>query len=227
MLHSDKDPFPGLTGWAGAIVLALVLNALMFGLMPGLLTDVSDHRELPGLLHPVNVFRVKRPEPPLPEKRKPKPEEREKPPEAKTISGAVQKEKPVTKPRLPFAINPRLPAGPGIVPTIDPGKFTTADKGLFNLSDLDRPLQILMQIKPRRPLKADRMGIEGWVMIKYVINEQGRVEQAEVIDARPAGVFEKAVLDAAPLWRFSPPTVAGAPVKVWAEQKIVFNFENE
>ena len=41
------------------------------------------------------------------------------------------------------------------------------------------------------------MGIEGWVSIKYIITEEGYVEQLEVTDAEPEGVFEKSVRDAA------------------------------
>ena len=217
----------GITGWAGAIALALLLNVVMFGLMPGLLVGGGDYTVPPSMQNAIDVFRIKRQEPPLPDKHKPKPKEEDKTPEEKKVAREVLQQKPVSKPRMPFEINSRLPAGPGIVPTLALEKYTTQDLGIFSLDDLDQPLHTLIPINPIMPLRAQKMGIDGWVKIQYIITEEGRVDQVEIINSEPQGVFEKAVIQGAKLGRFKPPIVDGVPVKILVNQKITFNVKNE
>ena len=217
----------GPAGWAAAVFAALLLNAVMFGLMPGLLSGGAGHDTAPPLQTAVDVFRIKRPDPPMPEKKKPKPRETEKKPEEQKVAQNLVQHKPVSKPRLPFEINARLPAGPGVVPALDLEKFTAENTGIFAIKDLDQAPRPLVQVKPRHPLRAERMGIEGWVRIRFVITEEGRVDQVEVMGAEPEGIFEKAVLSAISLWRFSPPTKDGEPVRALAELTISFNFDDE
>ena len=217
----------GITGWVSAIALALLLNAVLFGLMPGLLVGGADHKVLPPLQDAINVFRIKRQEPPLPDKQKPKLKEQEKEPEEKKVAREALQQKPVSKPRLPFEINSRLPAGPGMIPTLALEKYTTRDLGIFSIQDLDKPLHTIMPIKPIMPLRAKQMGIDGWVILQFIITEEGLVDQVEVIKSEPQGVFETAALRGAKFARFKPPIVDGVPVRILVEQKITFKIENE
>jgi TonB family protein len=54
------------------------------------------------------------------------------------------------------------------------------------------------------PQSARRRGIEGRVDVACLIDSNGRVAEAEVVEAAPVGVFERKALDAARSMRFWP-----------------------
>ena len=53
------------------------------------------------------------------------------------------------------------------------------------------------------------------------------VEQTKILEANPDGVFDKSVLQCAPLWKFTPGTIDGTPVKTFVTTTIRFNLEDE
>jgi protein TonB len=128
---------------------------------------------------------------------------------------------------LPFEVNTKLPVGPSSLEL--PVAMTVLDKldlkNVFTLGDLDQPLIILTRMPPFYPLNAKRRGIQGWVNVKFVVNEQGRVENVSIVTAQPPGVFDASVMRCMSGWRFKPGTVQGVPVKVWAETTIRFELE--
>lgn len=74
-----------------------------------------------------------------------------------------------------------------------------------------RPLQLLAGADPQYPPAARAAGIEGEVTVRYDVTASGRVANAVVLAATPAGVFEEAALAAVSSWRFRPPTTRGQP----------------
>ena len=54
------------------------------------------------------------------------------------------------------------------------------------------------------PATAVAAGVEGRVVIRYDVTEEGRVANATVQQAEPPGVFEAAALAAVRSWRFKP-----------------------
>lgn len=74
------------------------------------------------------------------------------------------------------------------------------------------------------PRMAMKKNIKGYVLINILIDEQGNVEVAQVLEGNPTGVFDNAALESIKQWRFSPAQYKGRPVKVWAKQKIRFDF---
>jgi len=77
-------------------------------------------------------------------------------------------------------------------------------------------------LPPQYPPSARQRNIEGWVDVIFVVSTSGSVEQAWVVEADPAAVFDQAAIDAALRWRFRPVTEAGEPVSV--ERIIRINF---
>ena len=75
-----------------------------------------------------------------------------------------------------------------------------------------RPLQLLAGADPAYPAAARAAGIEGQVQVAYDVTAAGRVENAVVLTAEPAGVFEEAALAAVRSWRFRPAIERGVPV---------------
>lgn len=76
---------------------------------------------------------------------------------------------------------------------------------------------------PRYPESERQQGIEGTVTVRLLIDESGRVEDVEVLDGAPA--FRAAVLEVAPIWRFTPAREQGRPVKVWGIKRVRFYIE--
>ncbi|MDD2399373.1 MAG: energy transducer TonB [Sulfurovum sp.] len=74
------------------------------------------------------------------------------------------------------------------------------------------------------PQEAAKKRIKGYVIVNLLIGKDGSVEIAKVIASSPAGVFDDAALRGVRSWRFAPAKYKGNPVKVWAKQKVRFDF---
>lgn len=74
------------------------------------------------------------------------------------------------------------------------------------------------------PAEAAKKHIKGYVVVNLLISKEGSVELAKVIASSPAGVFDQAALRGVRGWRFAPAKYKGNPVKVWAKQKVRFDF---
>ncbi len=75
------------------------------------------------------------------------------------------------------------------------------------------------------PKKAKKMGIKGYVLLNLLIDAQGNVKKVKVLESEPAGVFDDVAVAGVKNWKFSPGEYKGKAVKVWAKQKIRFDFQ--
>lgn len=75
------------------------------------------------------------------------------------------------------------------------------------------PVQFLSGADMVYPPAAKAEGIEGHVVIRYDVTVEGRVANAEVVEADPEGVFEEAALASIVQWRFRAATADGRPVE--------------
>ena len=73
---------------------------------------------------------------------------------------------------------------------------------------------------PQFPRAAERRGIEGHVVVRYNVAPDGAVADVEVVEATPAGVFERAVMRAMEGWRYA----ASAEVTEGVERRFDFQF---
>lgn len=74
------------------------------------------------------------------------------------------------------------------------------------------------------PKSAKKRGIEGYVVMSILIGMDGSVEQVQVLESSPAGVFDETAVMGIKTWRFSPAQYQGQPVKVWAKQRVRFGL---
>lgn len=208
----------------GFLVVALIINLGMFGLMPFLLTRNASVSSLEPMASPVNVIRLKQPETQVARVTEKPPEPPPKPLQ-KPANTAPQK--PVqAKLVLPFDVNPRLPAGPQTLnlPVVPPPQFDSlAD--IFSVGDLDSPLIALVRIPPVYPMSAKSRGTEGWVRVRFIVNEDGSVENVSVEDSEPKNIFNDAVIRSVSGWKFKTATIGGIPVKTWAETTVRFKLD--
>ena len=82
------------------------------------------------------------------------------------------------------------------------------------LTNPNSPPVLLQGDALRFPEAARRDGVEGAVRLRYDVDSEGRVRNAQVLDGTPAGVFDEAALAAVRSWRFRPARRNGQPVAV-------------
>jgi len=218
-----------VTHWIIPVLFGLVINFTLFGMMPGLIRTVPDKPQFQENFHPIQVIRIKRPDTPVNTKQakvQPKREIKEK----KFVEKKISITNPVLQNKiyLPFELNSRLPTGPQTIamPALEfismrPPDITSS----YGVHDIDEPLTPLSKIPPIYPMRAKRLSIEGSVSVKFLVNETGRVDTIEILDAKPSKIFDDSVMSCISKWRFKPGTIEGIPVKIWVETTIHFELE--
>lgn len=78
---------------------------------------------------------------------------------------------------------------------------------------------------PDYPARARQSGTTGEVTVSFIVDVDGSVQDAHVVEAKPTGVFEDAALDAVRRWSFEPGRQEGAPVAVRVRQTLRFELE--
>lgn len=201
---------------------ALLLNLVLFSLLP-YLTQVEDDLLEHTITPAISVVRVA---PELP----PRQQASKKPPEpVKQVPQMAQARPapPTLELKLDLMLQPEFSRDIGTVtlPAVQLARLDSVPE-VFDSAALDQPLTPLAQSPFIYPLRAKRLGIEGWVRIKLLISTQGDVEQVIVIDAEPKDVFESTVERGVKMWRFSPGTVDGEPVRSWVTTTVRFELES-
>ncbi len=217
--------------WATAVMLSLLINIALFGLMPRLTDRNPEPSGYSPPVEKINVIRIKKPDPPVQRK---KPEKKEKlpkpPPEKQLLQKEVYRNPPLKhKFDLPFEINPRLPAisAEFQVPPMETVSSIGSPelKSMYGVGEIDRPLTALAKVPPVYPMRARRRNIEGWVKIRFIVTEEGKVTDIKISESRPGKIFDAAVIRCVSSWRFSPGTVEGVAVKTYVETKVVFELQ--
>ncbi len=91
-------------------------------------------------------------------------------------------------------------------------------------STVDVKPKVLSRSRMEYPAMAMKKKIKGYVIINVLIDKMGSVETAQVLESFPVGVFDAVALNGVRSWRFSPAKYKGQTVKVWAKQKVRFDF---
>lgn len=143
------------------------------------------------------------PPPPEPEKEEPPPELDTPPP-------------PISLEQLDMALNPGTGgsmAGDFALPTFDVSGSDLGGLEIFELGDVDSPPQPRTRIEFSYPSAAKRKGISGLVKVEYVVDQNGRVENINIVES-PDRILSEATEDVLRRARFEPATKGGSPVKV-------------
>ena len=210
--------------WFAGIAGSLVFNIFLFSIMPSLVSESLLKKGQDDIYLSVNMVRVRPP-------RKPPPEKQKKKIEPKTKLLSVKKplfHKKIKIEKIPFEINAKLPSGPVTLTSPPAVHFDFSAIGLkdfYEVGEIDGTLVPIVQVQPVYPLRAKSIGIEGWVKIKFLVNQKGLVENIRIVKAVPEGVFEKCVKRCLSAWRFSPGTVEGETVNTQVLTTIRFNLE--
>ena len=102
----------------------------------------------------------------------------------------------------------------------------TAGSGPLDATSVEIPPKLLSRVDPTYPMAARRRSIEGTVVVRILVARDGQVEEVRIDTAAPAGIFDDAILQALPQWRFQPAEHHGQPVAVWVRVPIQFRLRS-
>ncbi len=203
---------PMLAAAGMAILFSLVLFALLYGAIHAG-KFVAEEREH---LQTIDFVRLKRDsEVETLSRRKPPPPPAQPPPPAKMRVAAESVQQGPAGMEIP-TLNLSASVGGG---PIGGQLGKGGGSGMF-----DGDLLPLQRIPPQYPRDAARAGVTGWVQLEVLVNADGSVRTAKVIDAKPRGIFEAAAVQAVMRWKFKPKIQEGKPVEQRGSQKIEFNL---
>ncbi len=99
-----------------------------------------------------------------------------------------------------------------------------ADTRWYTAREVERRPEPLGEILPAYPEEARRRGIEGSVVVALHIDEAGEVREVEVLESKPPGVFDAAVIAAYGQARFQPAARGGRPVRYVGKYRVQFEL---
>ena len=72
----------------------------------------------------------------------------------------------------------------------------------------------IVKVLPIYPRRAQSRGIEGYVVLQFIVTKTGSVRDPKVIEASPPGIFDRAAINAALKFKYKPKVVNGEPIEV-------------
>lgn len=142
-----------------------------------------------------------------------------------TLSEEVVFEADVPDLKPEFTVNPRLDVGmtvPALPQAASPA--IAAEPAVYAVSELDVEPALLFSPRPAYPAQARRARTEGEVIVRLVIDPQGRVMRATALPGPGNEVFAAATLRAVRSWRFRPAEKDGREVMCWVEIPVRFRL---
>jgi protein TonB len=98
--------------------------------------------------------------------------------------------------------------------------------GGLSLDSGDGDYLPIVKVAAVYPRRAQSRGIEGFVIVEFVVTKTGSVTKAKVVQAQPSGVFDRAALDAVAKFKYKPRVVDGVAMEVAGVQnKISFEID--
>ena len=84
----------------------------------------------------------------------------------------------------------------------------------------------IVKVQPIYPRRALSRGIEGYVIVEFMVTKLGTTQDIKVVEAQPPGYFERAAIKAAQKFKYKPKVINGEPVDVAGVRNII-RFEME
>lgn len=91
--------------------------------------------------------------------------------------------------------------------------------------DVDVRPAVRHRVPPEYPDPARRTGTQGRVVLRLLVDEQGRARHVSVLEATPGGIFEQCAVDAVTRWTFTPGTREGRAVPTWVHLPVRFDLD--
>jgi protein TonB len=97
---------------------------------------------------------------------------------------------------------------------------------IFNLSELDRVPEPLVQPPPVYPVSLRREGVRATVQVEFIVNTEGAVINAVAVESTRVG-FEAAAIAGVSKWKFRPGMKGGRKVNTRMSVPIIFRIVDE
>jgi len=79
----------------------------------------------------------------------------------------------------------------------------------------------IVKVAPVYPRRAQTRGIEGYVLLEFVVTKTGSVRDPVVIESKPPGIFDRAATQAALKFKYKPKVVNGEPIDVAGVRNLI------
>lgn len=112
------------------------------------------------------------------------------------------------------------------IPANRVGAGGTKLTNVFNLADLDQKPQEKYKANPQYPFEMRRAGIEGEVLVGFIVNSNGDTQDVYSIRSTQRE-FEASAIAAVQKWKFRPGKKGGKAVNTRMQVPIVFNITEE
>ena len=192
--------------------LAITMTFLLFWGMQALIAGGNDVMTEPAKGNVLDFIRLKQEEAVVKKERKP-----QKPPKPK-------------EPPPPMVAPPMQQANPNAQGV--KSQFAAemqSDTGLsggLSLDTSDGDYLPIVKVAAVYPRRAQSRGIEGFVVVEFIVTKTGSVKGAQVVTAKPEGVFDRAALDAVVKFKYKPRVVDGVAMEVAGVQnRITFEID--
>jgi protein TonB len=136
-----------------------------------------------------------------------------------TLKGLAPGGVPLFIPREPE----KAEEGSGAVENEAPVK---TEKGLYLPHELDTPPRPLRRVTPVYPSRARRREIEGFAVLRFVVDARGQVRDIRIADWEGTETFGEAAEQALRRWTFSPGRRGGKAVAVRCQLRFFFREED-
>ena len=110
-------------------------------------------------------------------------------------------------------------------PSTSPPKGEVNTSQDYMISEVDTPPRVISAFPPRYPDDAKINKIEGRVLLKFVVDTDGKAWGAEVVEADPEDIFDQSALDGVVQYEFEPAIKDGMPVSCIVRMPIVYTLE--
>jgi protein TonB len=238
IVQKKRSLFAALTGeerprFIGGLLLILVLLLHVWAIL-WLLKPADELPKPPSLVimevslvaAPSQKAEITPPAPPKPEP--PKPEPPKKQPAKKPVvkkTPVIPKQAELPKPTFTEE-KPSIPTPAPAAPVSAPQPVSRPAPAAAVSSEprISTGVVPLERVPPKYPARAAERHIEGWVKIEFTITTDGTVDNAVVVEAEPAEVFDDAALKAIRQWTFKEKIVNGVAVEQRAVQTLQFKL---
>ena len=106
------------------------------------------------------------------------------------------------------------------VPAID------IDVGIGGDIGIVRELTPLVRVPAEYPMSALSRGIEGFVVVRFIVTESGSVRDPEVLRSDPPNIFDRAALRAVLRFKYQPQFADGKPIEVTTYTRLRFVMDD-
>ncbi len=85
----------------------------------------------------------------------------------------------------------------------------------------------IVKVAPVYPRRAQTRGIEGYVLLEFIVTATGAVSNPVVIESQPVGIFDRAAINAALKFKYKPKVVNGEAIAVaGVKNRITFELQD-